>query len=531
MTTGRLAHDASGDGARAEGTAAGRGAAGEPAPGARRPWWVWWVPFALLFAVLVVRNRYLFTAHLYEQGDSGADSILMEQARRLTLLVGNYSREGFNHPGPAYMYAQAAGQTLFTLIRLVPTAWNGQLLTVYAMNSGFFALAAGVVYGWTRSLRAVLASVAVAAAFGVAYPAILSSNWMPDMYVVPYFTFVVAAASVAAGRSQDAWVMALTGWFLIHGHACFLFFVPVITCAVLAVAAWPHRRAPVAALRSFLATRRRVWVPVAVISAVFALPIVINLALHWPGDFGKYFSYGSSSQAGGHGVAQVVQYAAQFWWPHEYAGAVPVLAYAVAGILVWKLASGLPRRFLVALLALNVVSTLAFGFYAAVGVDNLSEQYIGYFYWSAPAITVLVMVVAVVEALPARPGVAVAAAAAAMAVVALAVNPGTHTDLRDNDPALPSAVAAIAAGAHGRTIVLTIDPYTWIQVVGFLVQGERTGVHACVVGSYWTYLMSSQFVCTPGQAAAGAPFWFHSGAATPGSHVVEQFDGVTVTSG
>jgi hypothetical protein len=526
MTTGRLAHDASG-----APRAPDASCAEDSAPGGRRPWWVWCAPWALMFAVLVIRNRYLFTAHLYEQGDSGADSILIEQAKRFTLLVGNYSREGFNHPGPAYMYVQAAGQTLFTVTHLVPTAWNGQLLTVYAMNTGFFALATGVVYGWTRSLRAVLACLAVAAAFAIAYPAVFSSNWMPDMYVPTYFAFVVAAASVAAGRAQDAWVMALTGWFLIHGHACFLFFVPVITCAVLAVLLWPHRRAPLAAVRSFFASQRRVWVPVAVISAVFALPIVINLALHWPGDFAKYFAYGSSSQAGGHSLLQVVRYAAQFWWPHAYAGAVPILAYGIAVTVTWRLTRGSLRRFLVSLLAFNVVSTVAFLAYAAIGIDDLTEQYIGYFYWSAPAITLLVVVVAVVQALPARLGTASAAVLAAVAVIGFAVNPGTSTSLRDSDPELPAAVATLAAHAGGRTIVLTIDPVTWIEVTGFLVQGERTGVHACVVGSSWTYLMSSQFICTPAQIASGAPFWFHAGAAPPGSPVVEQFSGVTVTSG
>ena len=70
------------------------------AGGRRRPWWVWAVPFAVLFALLCVRNRFLFTTRLYEQGDAGANSILIEQAKHFTLLVGNYSRERFNHPGP-----------------------------------------------------------------------------------------------------------------------------------------------------------------------------------------------------------------------------------------------------------------------------------------------------------------------------------------------------------------------------------------------------------------------------------------------
>jgi len=70
----------------------------------RRPWWIWAAPFALVLAVLVVRSRFLFTDRFYEDVDAGANSILIQQAMHFTLLIGNYSREGFNHPGPAYMY-------------------------------------------------------------------------------------------------------------------------------------------------------------------------------------------------------------------------------------------------------------------------------------------------------------------------------------------------------------------------------------------------------------------------------------------
>ena len=208
----------------------------------------------------------------------GANSILIEQARHFTLLVGNYSRDHFHHPGPAYMYVQAAGESLFwAWLHLVPTPWNGQLLAAYALNGMFMALVVGVGYGWTRSLRGAAACFAVMVAFASVHPAVLSSDWMPYLYVAPYITFIVAAASVAAGRTRHAWIMALAGWFLIHGHACFLFFVPVISCAVLAAVLWPRRHRPGelgASVRSFFATQQRVWVPVAVISAVFAFPIV-----------------------------------------------------------------------------------------------------------------------------------------------------------------------------------------------------------------------------------------------------------------
>jgi len=84
------------------------------------------VAFAIVAGVLLIRNAFLFTTPLYEDEDMAANSILIEQARRFTLLVGNYSRERFNHPGPAFLYVESWGESLFwAALRVVPTAWNG----------------------------------------------------------------------------------------------------------------------------------------------------------------------------------------------------------------------------------------------------------------------------------------------------------------------------------------------------------------------------------------------------------------------
>src|SRR5580692_4670195 len=195
----------------------------------------WAAPFTLVLAVLLVRNAFLFTTPEYEDADMGANSILIEQARRFTLLVGHYSREHFNEPGPAFLYVQAWGESLFyDALHLVPTPWNGQLIALYALNALFAASVVAVGYGWTRSLRGAAVALAVVLLFAALHPAIFSSDWMPYVYVPAYLAFVVAIASVAAGRTEHAWLAALTGWFLINGHACFLVFVPALSATALA---------------------------------------------------------------------------------------------------------------------------------------------------------------------------------------------------------------------------------------------------------------------------------------------------------
>jgi len=500
---------------RAAAAGTGRGPA---RAGRLRPWWVATAAAAALVALLCVRNRFLFTTRLYEVGDMGANSILIEQARHFTLLAGNYSRDHFHHPGPAYMYVQAAGESLsWAWLHLVPSAWNGQLLAAYALNALFLALVVGVGYGWTGSLRGAAACFAAVVVLVSAHPAVLSADWMPYLYVPAYIAFLVAAASVAAGAARDAWILTLAGWFLIHGHACFLFFVPVICSAVLAAALWPRRHSLGAAVRSF-ATQRRVWVPVAVISAVFAFPVIADLVLHWPGPFGDYLAYMSSRKAGGHSLATAVPDALWYWWPHRNAWAVPIAGYAVAAAITRWLAPVPLRRFLTALLAVDAVSSLAFLYYAATGIDNISERYIGYFYWSAPVIVLLVIMVGMVEALPPRRGATMALGTAVLALAALAAAPETQTSTNssdpavpssgpDTDPALPGAVAALTARAGGQMIVLRFDYRSWPDVTGFLVQAERTGVRACVADPASTLVVTSQFICTRSGIADGRVYW------------------------
>ena len=88
-------------------------------------------------------------------------------------------------------------------LHVVPAAWNGQLIAVYALNALFAALVVAVGYGVTRSLRAAAACCAALLIFAAVKPAVFSSDWMPYLLVMPYLAFLVATASVAAGNLRS----------------------------------------------------------------------------------------------------------------------------------------------------------------------------------------------------------------------------------------------------------------------------------------------------------------------------------------
>jgi len=174
-------------------------------------------------------------------------------------------------------------------------------------------------------------------------------------------------------------------------------------------------------------------------------------------------------------------------------------------------------------------------------MDALNRYYEGYFYWSAPVITLLVIVLGVVEAMPRPLGAAAAAGAVLLALAALAVAPDTRTSTNSSDPAvatsgqdtdsaLPAAVSALAARSGGHMIVLRLKHQFWGDVTGFLVQAERTGVRACVADPVYTFIVTSQFICTPADIADGQVYWLLP-AAPPGSPVLARLRQAVVVAG
>ncbi len=166
-----------------------------------------------------------------------------------------------------------------------------------------------------------------------------------------------------------------------------------------------------------------------------------------------------------------------------------------------------------------------------VGVDELNQYYICYFSWANPVILVLVSVLAMGELVASagrgRSAGAVTTAAAMAAWWVFAAAPATQLTTVYVDPAnpragnstdamLPAGVAAMGALAAGRTIVLTFPHNSWPTVTGILVQAERTGVPACVADRHWKFMLTSQFICTPAQLAAGYPMSVYPAGANPG---------------
>jgi hypothetical protein len=303
-----------------------------------------------------------------------------------------------------------------------------------------------------------------------------------------------------------------------------------------------------------LRTARGQWIGAIVVSALFALPIVIYTAEHPPGEFGLYMKYrakAANQHLIHHSLVTSLDYVLRYWWPGtptdaaDRGGRYVLLGLAVVA-LVLALRCPVPglHRFLLWLLAMAGVLTVLFLAYAQTSVENndiSGQAYLGYFYWAAPLVVALV--VGAGAAVYLRGGRTVAIALAAVvtaAAVAAAIVPQRQDNPNDPPakyygvPQLPQLVRTLAKDADGRPIEITILSSAWVDAVGVVAYADRTGVRSCVGGfdeHRWVYLFRPESICTPAQASGAFRVWFtsHTASVAPGQVEVARLREALVT--
>jgi hypothetical protein len=462
---------------------------------------VGWLVFVGLVAVAVVRNRWIFSQGRVEDGDFAVNSILIDEARHFRLLVGNYSRVGFHHPGPALLYVQAFSQLLFhDLVPILPRPYNAHVFGIVVLDAGLVACAASIAVRATGRRTAGLAVGVLALVLAWTQPGVLVSTWFPDVYVWPFLLLAVSAAAVLSGARRELPYLALALCLLVHGHVSFVLFCGVVVAAVIATERVQRRRG--VALERLSGRRRAATTGIV---ALFALPIVVNLLLHWPGELSKYWRYSRDNQSSGRTLADALAFVSRYWAPGRM-GAI-VSAGLVAGALCAAAATAARARgFLVSLVVTSVGLAGVGVVYAYRGVDDLSFRYVGEFLIVTPALVVLAAVVAALDrhAGSATRRVAMAIVVAIVGAAAL-FSPGQAARYSGANWIVEAREAVVASRSDGSLFAVTFPNPQWPAAAGIVEDARRDGDSICVADPGYEFLFSDVATCDSAQRAAAVP--------------------------
>ena len=284
-----------------------------PSNGKDRSSFIAIVLFLALTLATTILSQHLLTAAGSEIYDVAANSILIQDAKHFRLLLGNYSRVGFNHPGPAILYVLAAGEFAFyDLLGWVHSPVAGQMLGMFIYNSFWLSLS---YYLLTRmgieklvALLSIVVFICVSALFN---NGTFNFLWFPYLYVMPFACFLIALAAALGGRTSSLIAVALSSGFLINGHVSFaaLCGLTIVLSVVFKTLEVGPRTAWQTAIRD-RRLRRDVLTAIAVL-ALFFVPLAIREVLYRPGPIEQYISY--SKHNSHHSWAQSVSFLVMRW--------------------------------------------------------------------------------------------------------------------------------------------------------------------------------------------------------------------------
>jgi len=348
-----------------------------------------WISVAIFLAATVafvlVCHTY-FSAMWVPLADSASNAMLVLDAKHLRLLHGNYSRVGFYHPGPHLFYLMAAGEFLFhDLLGIAKSAEAAHLLAVVCLSIASLQILERVYRDLSGDvLISLCATTATALSVIVMLPEAFTSIWVPYTYLTGALLFFVGGAALIAGKFKWLWVFVLGGSMLMSAHASFLGLVPMMGLMLVgAIVALQPQTRNLSGIRALSAEYRVSVIASAVILAVLLLPIVLNLVLHFPGEFGKYLEFaGKQPRKGWIAVAYVLL---PYWKFAGVAGLIFLVSYLSAPSDV--LSDSRRRGIAAGAVGVFLAATVAVIFYLQKGVDVIASHnlYVVWWYQAAPA--------------------------------------------------------------------------------------------------------------------------------------------------
>ncbi len=478
----------------------------------------------------MLRQPYLFNMPMVAWGDDAVSAIEIDDAKHLRLLDGPNSRIGTSHPGPAIFYISGVfDAVLYDWLGLVPEPLNAQRIGYAALSTAFFGAVAAI---FARRARLVEAAVAVGALTGMmtVLPTVFASSWTPHIYCFPFMLSIASAGAMLSGDRRAILPYTISSWLLVHGHVAFIGNVGGMTMLVLAVFLWRHRHE----IPQFLRRNLRFLLPSSLVSLAFMFPMVVNLFVNWPSPWLDYYGFMKTAQRDPRGLGDILSFVTYYLtWKSQIPAWIAVVVAACSLVAVMGLPRADLRRFLSWVLSACGVGFALFTAYAVLGVDRLTEKYVGYYAFALPALVVAAGAVAFC-----RRFTRLAPAALAMSIVlflSVAVSADAFIAVDRGHPEVAAITEALRSNTErqGRSIVLTFEHSSWPFAVAVMQHGSHSGLPVCFADPFWTWFVTKRFICKSDQVAAGWRLHMSptSAAPPPGSPEVLHTQNVLVTAG
>lgn len=253
--------------------------------------------------------QFIFGPTVLESGDFAANGLQINDAKHASEWLGNYSRWGFNHPGPLFFYIYALGEwVLLNLLKVVNSPHQAHVAAGILLQASFVAAAASVcarIRHATYPALSMLISVLVVAS--LTHWAI-NSIWAPHVLFGSVLLLIASAVGAYGGDRYSLVLLVLASCFCVHGHVA----QPILVGPVFLLATFGFVR-ETARTRQY----RRAWKAALVCIAIVAIavtPILLDAFLSPRSNLLYILDYLRSDHGATPTWSIAAQYLMGFWW-------------------------------------------------------------------------------------------------------------------------------------------------------------------------------------------------------------------------
>jgi hypothetical protein len=452
---------------------------------------------SVIVLLVSIRGRISDTT-TFETGDAAANSLLVREAKDLRLTVGNYSRVGFNHPGPALLYVLAAGETTFhDLVPVAGTPFGGQMVGLAVWNSFLLALICRQILRASSRRMAGMALFSVfLALLAKLEPGSFTDSWFPHVYILPFALFLTSIASVQVQPQQGTVVLGFATGVLWNAHVAFIPITVIViaTAAAAVVVQLVRTQASVSKWAKTMVPAIGVW-------ASLQVPLLIELGRRWPSPVKDFVTFGADNPH--NSLVAALRFTLSFWpLTSGFLGALWIAVLVVLLLVGWK-----EHSVARALIGGALSSTAAVLVYAVFGIDDLNFRYVAFFYRSAIALGLAASAVVVTELAGRRwPAITRPQGFALRGVTCVALAAATRSAVRHpaevTGPVIrlegEAARLASATDKSGARLHINIEQYgyIWPRLVGLQLAQNRDGAPRTCIATRWHVLFTAEAQCS-----------------------------------
>jgi hypothetical protein len=458
----------------------------------------WLIIYFVIAAILVASSQYAISVSTTEIGDFAANSLLIQDAKSLDLLVGNYSRVGFNHPGPAILYVLAAGEYLLhDKLALVSFPFAGQLIAVAFYNAFWLTLVSVLLRRMGGARHVVLVAVSVFCLISsIEDHSFFNGIWFPHLYFAPFAVLLLSLARLIQEKADSLWMLAISSGFLINGHASFIAILGLMLIIVVTYSFFAGSQRGGVIRPSFIKSNSGPLLIAVLLLVLFFVPMLILTVREFPGPLGDYVAFG-----GGHKPNRLK--AAFGFLSLYWGGRTAFLASIAAFVLLWKAKKSESIRPLLVVIA---AATLAMLFYARYGVDYLDQTYIGFFYYAVPSVLAVATVIYSGKLIKSSRYVTFLSIATSLVAFSVSYSyvsapPFYLVHYHGLQVGEINQALAKVKGDGGR-IVLDLDDsndwsHVWAMITGIGADARRQNENLFCVNRNWYISFTKRLKCTP----------------------------------